>query len=169
METLHSLTGYALAHAGAFIIILGAVSIAGLVFGTTSLLRFRSICRPLESIKSKTGDRGEYMPVIASSIEDNRKAIEDVASGVERLLDESSSYLKHIGLVRYDAFDDVGGKQSYSLCLLDGDKNGFIITYLTGHNFTRSYAVAIDAGAHSRKLSEEEIQACAAAVSAMQP
>ena len=79
---------------------------------------------------------------------------------------ESRSSIKQSALVRYDAFDDIGGQQSFSLCLLDGHKNGYILTYLTGRNSTRSYAVRVEKGRASRQLSDEESQAFVEAISA---
>ncbi len=44
------------------------------------------------------------------------------------------------GLVRYDAFDDTGDKLSFSLTILDGKNNGFILSALAGHDASRIYA-----------------------------
>ena len=45
-----------------------------------------------------------------------------------------------VGLVRYDAFDDTGDKLSFSLTVLDGKNNGFILSSLAGHDTSRIYA-----------------------------
>ena len=61
-----------------------------------------------------------------------------------------------IGLVRYDAFPDVSGAQSFSLCLLDDRHNGAILTGLLGRNDGRCYGKAVISGATETTLSEEE-------------
>jgi hypothetical protein len=61
--------------------------------------------------------------------------------------------------VKYNAFEDIGGMQSYSLCILTSERNGFILTNLVGRNSTRGYALDITDGAPSRDLSDEERQA----------
>jgi len=63
------------------------------------------------------------------------------------------------GIVKYNAFEDIGGNQSYSLCIMTGEKNGFILTNLVGRNATRGYAIEVREGKPSRDLSSEEREA----------
>jgi len=105
------------------------------------------------------------IPSILSSLEDNQVRIDALSRGIEDLYEKNRGFFQRIGLVRYDAFDDIGGQQSYSLCLLDGDKNGVLLTYLTGRNSARSYAVDIKGGVPSRKLGDEEAKAMDEALS----
>ncbi len=71
--------------------------------------------------------------------------------------------LQRVGLVRYNAFNDVGGDQSFSLALLDGDSNGLVISGLYSRNDMRVYAKPIAAGESPLVLSSEERQAIASA------
>lgn len=62
-------------------------------------------------------------------------------------------------LIRYNPFDDLGGDQSFILCLLDNTNSGVIITSLHNRDFTRVYAKAIHNGdTDGQKLSKEEIK-----------
>jgi hypothetical protein len=63
---------------------------------------------------------------------------------------------KYMGIVRYNAFEGVAGQQSYSLCILDENKTGILISNLVGTNFSRGYAVDIKNGEPSRPLGDEE-------------
>jgi hypothetical protein len=71
--------------------------------------------------------------------------------------------LRHVALVRYDAFADVGGRLSYSLALLDDTRSGLVLTTLAGKSDVRTYARTISAGAADGTLTAEEQQAIEAA------
>jgi hypothetical protein len=70
-----------------------------------------------------------------------------------------------VGLVRYDAFEDVGGQQSFSLAMLDALQNGIILTSVYSRSDVRVYAKAVRQGQPSHPLSEEEQQALRNALS----
>ena len=74
--------------------------------------------------------------------------------------------LRHEGLVRYNAFGDMGGNQSWSLALLDAERCGAIITVLHSREETRMYVKELRSGVPDRELSDEEPQAMAAAMQA---
>lgn len=67
--------------------------------------------------------------------------------------------VQHIGLVRYDAYGDVSGTQSFSVVLLDDHQNGTVITGLMGRNDGRCYAKPVIGGQTEQALSEEESDA----------
>jgi hypothetical protein len=72
--------------------------------------------------------------------------------------------LKKMGIVRFNAFDDVGGEQSFAVVLLDSEANGVALSSLYGRQDSRVYAKAIFAGQGERPLSDEEQQALAKAL-----
>lgn len=74
-----------------------------------------------------------------------------------------------IGIVRYDAFDENGDKLSFSLTLLDGKNNGFILSSLAGHNSSRIYAKQVIAGQCREALSSEEAQSIDMALNTLMP
>lgn len=83
-----------------------------------------------------------------------------------RMADLERSALDHVqrvGIVRFNAFPDVGADLSFSIALLDGRDNGFVITSLYGRSECRTYAKPIRAGESTYILSEEEKQALARA------
>jgi hypothetical protein len=67
-------------------------------------------------------------------------------------------------MVKYNAFEDIGGNQSYSICILTREKNGFMLTNLVGRNSTRGYAIEVRAGVAERELGSEETEALAYAL-----
>ncbi len=66
---------------------------------------------------------------------------------------------RHLGLVRYDAFDDIGGAQSFALALYDDKGDGAVLTSLVGRADCRVYAKPITNGRSERTLSQEEQRA----------
>ena len=61
-----------------------------------------------------------------------------------------------MGLVKYDAFHQMGGQLSFSLCLLDDNNNGFIINSVHSTEGCYSYTKEIKAGASTIDLGTEE-------------
>jgi hypothetical protein len=77
-----------------------------------------------------------------------------------------SSSVRHVGLLRYDAFEDVGGRLSFSCALLDDHGNGVAITSINGRQETRVYAKPVTRGNSSYNLSTEEQEAIRQALEA---
>ncbi len=67
--------------------------------------------------------------------------------------------VRHVGLVRYDAFEDVGGRLSFSCALLDDHGSGVVMTSINGRQDTRVYAKPVTEGRSSYNLSVEEEEA----------
>lgn len=66
---------------------------------------------------------------------------------------------RHTAVVRYDAFDDVGGSQSFAMALLDDEGSGVVITSHIGRQDCRVYCKAISQFKSDLSLSEEERKA----------
>lgn len=69
------------------------------------------------------------------------------------------STLKHVGLVRFNAFDDVGGELSFAAALLDDHGNGLVFSTISGRTETRTYAKLVEGGKSHLALSDEERRA----------
>ncbi|HLK56112.1 MAG TPA: DUF4446 family protein [Chthonomonadaceae bacterium] len=85
--------------------------------------------------------------------------MEILEQAVAVLQAQMPSCLQQAHLIRYNAFDDVGGEQSFSLALLDGQGNGVVLTSVYSRMDVRVYAKAIRNGRASHPLSEEETRA----------
>jgi hypothetical protein len=81
-----------------------------------------------------------------------------------------SDALRHVAVVRYDAFGDMGGRLSFSAALLDDAGDGLVLTSINGRSETRTYAKGVKAGESDHSLSPEELQAIGyASRTAVQP
>ncbi|MDX6327372.1 MAG: hypothetical protein QOK15_3726 [Nocardioidaceae bacterium] len=75
---------------------------------------------------------------------------------VDRLREEATGALRHLAVVRYDAFGDMGGRLSWSLALVDAGGDGVVLTSIHGRSDARSYAKNITGWAGEQPLSPEE-------------
>lgn len=102
----------------------------------------------LKSLFPKSGER------------DIRKKFEEVLELNEKLgilSKESLKSISKVGLIRYNPYQDTGGNISFSLALLNGSGDGFVITSLHTRSGTRVYAKPVLGGkAENYKFSEEE-------------
>jgi hypothetical protein len=72
---------------------------------------------------------------------------------------EAKDALKHLSVVRYDAFGDMGGHLSWSLALLDDAGHGVVLTSISGRSEARTYAKSIVEWTSEQQLSPEEEEA----------
>jgi hypothetical protein len=89
--------------------------------------------------------------------------LEGLRGEVQALRAEAGEALRHLAVVRYDAFSDMGGRLSWSLALLDEAGNGVVLTSIHGRSEARTYAKDIAAWSSDQQLSPEEEEAVTAA------
>jgi hypothetical protein len=77
--------------------------------------------------------------------------------------------LQHIGLVRFNPFEDTGSDQSFAIALLDDRRDGIVVSSLHGRANTRIFAKPVADGTSSHNLSDEEAQAIRIAIEGTQP
>lgn len=91
-------------------------------------------------------DDNKYMKL---SIDKNREDIKE-------LFKKHETAFQKVGLVKYDAFTEMGGKLSFALALLDEKNNGFIINSVHSSEGCYSYTKRIKDGDSQLALSNEE-------------
>lgn len=89
----------------------------------------------------------------------NTKEIKELKENFTDFKNLSKSDLQKVGLVKFNPFNEIGGDHSFSLALLDGHKNGIIITSLHTRERTRLYVKEILLGKAKLELSKEEQKA----------
>jgi hypothetical protein len=85
--------------------------------------------------------------------------VEGLRGEVQALRMEASDALRHLAVVRYDAFGDMGGHLSWSLALLDDSGDGVVLTSIHGRSEARTYAKNISAWSCDQAMSPEEEEA----------
>ncbi|QBF47451.1 DUF4446 family protein [Janibacter limosus] len=71
--------------------------------------------------------------------------------------------LRHVAVVRYDAFGDMGGRLSFSAAIIDDTGDGVVLSSIHGRGESRTYAKGVVGGDADATLTPEERQALAAA------
>lgn len=108
------------------------------------------------------GSREDVLTLLQRHIDEVGALRGDVAR-LERRSDELRELLRssvsRVGAVRYDAFEELGGRLSFSAALLDEHGDGLVLTAINGRTDTRTYAKSVTGGRSKHNLSEEEIQA----------
>lgn len=112
---------------------------------------------------------------IITALKNYYDKVEDLAKTINKSTDtvllsrlsncenETNISIKKIGIVNFDAFDDVRGNLSFALAMLDNSNDGIILTSLFGHNSCNTYVREIKNGETSVKLLIEEKEALAKA------
>lgn len=85
--------------------------------------------------------------------------IESLQARVRHVEEKGRNAKRHVGLVRFDAFDEIGGHQSFAVALLDDRGDGLVLSTIVGRETARVFAKAIVAGRSERELSGEERRA----------
>lgn len=93
---------------------------------------------------------------LVSNVNEESKIMQVNYKNLERQLNKCA---QKIGMVRYNAFNDVGSDLSFALAILDNDNNGFVLNAIYARNSSNIYAKPIENGTSRYTLSEEEIRA----------
>lgn len=110
-----------------------------------------------------------------ASLEENIKTIHEENKYLKTVTDKNKKDIRilykksqkafsKIGLVKYDAFQQMGGQLSFSLALLDENNDGFIINSVHGTDGCYSYTKAVKQGNCNLTLGKEEEKALSMAV-----
>jgi hypothetical protein len=74
----------------------------------------------------------------------------------KRLIDLEKKSIQKVGVIRFNPFSDVGGDQSFSVALLDGQDDGVIVTGLYSRDESRTFAKPVKNGISTYNLSDNE-------------
>lgn len=77
---------------------------------------------------------------------------------IRKVNEEMMTNYQKVGIVKYDAFQEMGGKLSFALALLDGNNNGYIINSMHSREGCYNYIKEIVKGESYIELSEEEAE-----------
>ena len=88
----------------------------------------------------------------------------EISNQVEAIEHNLTSCIQKIGMVRYNAFKDVGSDLSFALALLDEKNNGVVLNGIYAREMSNIYAKPIENGKSTYVVSEEEAQAIEKAI-----
>ncbi len=138
-----------------------ALGALGVGLGTVACLKLVKMRRAYGVLQGK-GRNDDFLTAVNRQIEavgGLRGEVAALHDGLAQIRHDLSDALRHIAVVRYDAFPDMGGRLSFSAALLDDAGDGLVLTSINGRTETRSYAKGIKGGVSEHDLSPEEKQA----------
>ena len=101
-------------------------------------------------------DMVDFAVSLQGRIDDLHRAVDEVATGLSRVDRRVDGAITNTAVVRYDAYEDTGGKQSASFAFLDATRTGTVVTAIQGRDYARIYVKDIERGTAAIALSPEE-------------
>lgn len=148
-------------HLGTLVALL-IIAVAVLLALVLVLMRQWSLLRRSVFILKKGADGKNVVELVAEHVEevrDNTDRVNELSRKHDYVLDVLAGAVQRVAVVRFDAFEDMGGKLSYAVALLDDERNGVIFTSIYGRSENRTYAKAVAGGRSAHTLSREEDEA----------
>jgi hypothetical protein len=115
-----------------------------------------------ESLLGESGsgrDLVDFAITLQARVDDLHRAVDEIAAAVARVDRRMDATIARTAIVRYDAYEQAGGRQSASVALLDANRSGVVLSAIQGRDYARVYVKELDQGKASVALSPEEQQA----------
>jgi hypothetical protein len=146
--------------------VVAGVTLLALLTVIVLALRLRRVRRDAFIIRGEHGDRDILIALgaWARRLDAMDKRVDAIAGDQRRLENADRYALQRFHIVRYDAFEDMGGRLSFSAALLDDNGDGIVISSINGRTETRTYAKPIRNLTSDHNLSQEEGEAIAGAM-----
>lgn len=90
-------------------------------------------------------------------------------NNINKLFEDMKFSFNRVGLVKYDAFNEMGGKLSFSLAMLNDNEDGFVINAMHSREGCFTYIKEIIGGNSIIVLADEEQEALKMAKGANKP
>jgi hypothetical protein len=141
--------------------VVAVVAAVGCVALALALRRLRAAQRVV--LGEREHDVVAHAAALQGSFEVLREETAAVAERLEERLATVEAGLRgaiaHSALVRYDAYNELSGRQSVSIALLDAERSGLVLSCIHHRDQARVYAKQVLAGAAELELSPEEAEA----------
>jgi hypothetical protein len=141
-----------------------AVALVALVLAVVLGVKLRRLRRAQRVVLGEEGQDlvghaaalDENFDRLAAEVEQASIALHERVTDVERRLDGAITYRS---LIRYDAYNEMSGRQSTSIALLDASHSGVVLSSIHHRDQARLYAKRINGGEPELELSPEETEA----------
>jgi hypothetical protein len=135
----------------------GAVALLALIACVLLAQRLRRLQGAQKTVLGGSShDMVDFAVSLQARIDDLHRAVDEVATGLSRVDRRVDGAITNTAVVRYDAYEDTGGKQSASFAFLDATRTGTVVTAIQGRDYARIYVKDIERGTASVALSPEE-------------
>lgn len=96
--------------------------------------------------------------------EKNSSALTSIQEELGKIKQDAKFNLKRVGVIRYNAFPDMGSDMSYAVAFLDDYGTGVVMSSIYGREDFRAFAKPVVEGESKHRLSEEEEKAISKAM-----
>lgn len=122
--------------------------------------KYQQFIKKLGNSESIEEDLENYM----YRVERAEKQNGEITNTIKQINKNLEKCIQKIGIVRYNAFKDVGSDLSFTLAMLDEENDGIVLNGIYARDTSNIYAKPIENGKSSYTLSEEEEQAIKKAI-----
>jgi hypothetical protein len=137
---------------------LSLIAIVGFAVVGTMLRGYRRNQRVIMGSRG-TVDVAEHMAIVDDKLTNLRLAVEDLTLTARDHGVRIDGTLSHVGIVRFDAYRDLGGRQSTAVAFMNSRNDGVVITTVVSREFARMYVKLVKDGAGDIPLAPEESEA----------
>lgn len=97
-------------------------------------------------------------------LDEMQKLVKENKSDIKEIFYRMKGNYQKVGIVKYDAFNEMGGKLSFALTLLDGNNSGWIVNSMHSREGCYTYIKEIVRGESYIELADEEAESLEQAV-----
>lgn len=160
---------------GIIAIAAAAIAVVSLILAITLAVRVRRLRRAQRLVLGADDERDviahaagmqDAFEALRAYVEEASNRLDERLSGVEAAL---RGTIAHRALVRYDAYNELSGRQSVSIALLDDEQSGIILSCIHHRDQARVYAKHMQGGQPELELSPEEAEAVRLALASTAP
>ena len=152
----------------AFLIIVLLISIISIILLIANYVKLNRINKNYSEFMKKVGNGKNIDETLKSYMEDVQKVDKlnkEILNYCENLDKTVDNCIQKIGLVRYNAFKDVGSNLSFALAILNNKNDGVVLNGIYSRDMSNIYAKPIVNGTSEYALSDEEKEAIKKAIS----
>jgi hypothetical protein len=156
---------------GTVAIAAGGVAVVALVLALVLAVKLRTLRRAQRVVLGDSGaqDLAAHASALQRAFGELHAYVEDVAARLHGRMDEAERRLDGAisgrSLVRYDAYNEMSGRQSTTIALLDASQSGVVLSSIHHRDQARLYAKQVIDGQPELELSPEENEAVRLAMS----
>lgn len=140
----------------AALVVLAALGVALVVRLRRLRSAYAAILEPAMLDSSAPADIFDAVARVRRDVGELRDDLAGLRREAEELRGIVDDSVSRVGVVRYDAFEDMGGALSFSAALLDGNGDGVVFSAINGRTEGRTYAKPLTDGKSEFNLSPEE-------------
>lgn len=138
--------------------VVAGVALISFVVALTALMKLRKARKEYVILRGEHGPRDVLSAVgqVFQKVDSLDSRVDSIVTTQEEQSALGRFAVQRFGLIRYDAFEDMGGRLSFSAALLDDHGDGLVITSINGRTETRTYAKPVKRLTSEHNLSTEE-------------